>query len=69
MEVIVALKEEGFDLHVLQALIGPLVTKGIGRAFLATHDCQDILKAALSLLDCRTCRTVSKQSNSGLTCV
>jgi hypothetical protein len=30
MEVIVALKEEGFDLHVLEALIDPFATKGIG---------------------------------------
>jgi hypothetical protein len=55
-EVILALKEEGFDLHALHALIGPLVTMGIGRACLATHDCQDILRAASRFLDCRTCR-------------
>jgi hypothetical protein len=35
-EVILVLKEEGFDLHVHQALIGPLATKGVGRACLAT---------------------------------
>ena len=67
-EVILAPREEGFDLNVLQALIDPLATMGIGRACPATHDCQDILKAASRFLDCRTCRTVSKQSDYGLTC-
>jgi Na+-transporting NADH:ubiquinone oxidoreductase subunit NqrD len=40
-EVILAPREEGFDLHFLQALIDPLATMGIGRVCLATQDCRE----------------------------
>ena len=65
-EVILGLKEEGFNLHVLQALIDPLATMGIGRACLATQDGQDILKPhpysqiATVLAACRTIRAEAK---------